>query len=369
MDSAQIPTKVLTIWAADATSTYVRPVPVASQQPGSPNAASFAEGFPADTFTPTGAGGLGPDGRDMNGILQLVTAWNQWQAAGGPVTYDPTFSSAEGGYPLGAFLTATSQPGFWLSLAENNTSDPDTGGANWQALSWGQSYAGNPNGNVAGTQATANYLVQSLLWDSTDLIFWVCTTTGDASTAVWKPVSTLTTDVVGLLKGNGLSISAAVPGTDYLSPTGGGTVTIPITFAGSTTAQAARFVNATEVAALIASAPGSTFNFAVQQGAVQFNTVAAANNWTINFKWSSAIAMNAALVVGDTITVSHLVTQGATAYYPTAFQIDGSVITPQWQGGIAPNTGDINSVDVYTFTIIKTASAAFTVIASQTKYA
>jgi hypothetical protein len=43
------------------------------------------------------------------------------------------------------------------------------------------SYAGNPNGFVAGTTF-------QLLWDTTDKILWVNTTSGNAASAVWTPV-------------------------------------------------------------------------------------------------------------------------------------------------------------------------------------
>jgi hypothetical protein len=62
------------------------------------------------------------------------------------------------------------------------------------------------------------------------------------------------------------------------------------------------------------------------------------------------------------------VTNGSTAYYPNAFQVDGSSISPKWQGGTAPTGGNSSSIDSYTFTIIKTASATFTVLASQVKF-
>ena len=71
---------------------------------------------------------------------------------------------------------------------------------------------------------------------------------------------------------------------------------------------------------------------------------------------------------GEAITVAFLVTNGATAYYNNAFQVDGSSVTPKWQGGTAPTTGNINSIDIYTYTIIKTASATFTVLASQAQF-
>jgi hypothetical protein len=63
------------------------------------------------------------------------------------------------------------------------------------------------------------------------------------------------------------------------------------------------------------------------------------------------------------------VTNGATAYYPTVFQVDGSAVTPKWQAGSAPSAGNASSVDVYVFTVLKTASATFTVFASQTQFA
>jgi hypothetical protein len=62
-------------------------------------------------------------------------------------------------------------------------------------------------------------------------------------------------------------------------------------------------------------------------------------------------------------------TQGSTAYYLNAYQVDGSTVTPKWSGGEAPTEGNASGIDVYTFTIIKTADATFTVLASQTQFA
>jgi hypothetical protein len=75
------------------------------------------------------------------------------------------------------------------------------------------------------------------------------------------------------------------------------------------------------------------------------------------------------LSTGQSATVAFLVTNGSTAYYPTAFQVDGVAVTPKWQGGSAPAAGNASSIDSYTFTIIKTASATYTVLASQVKFA
>jgi hypothetical protein len=72
---------------------------------------------------------------------------------------------------------------------------------------------------------------------------------------------------------------------------------------------------------------------------------------------------------GESLTIAHIVSQGGTAYYNSAVQVDGSGVTPEWQGGAAPTAGNTNSLDVYSYTVIKTGSATFTVLASQTQFA
>ena len=192
MQSSQIPSKFPIPFANGAGSGYIRQIPVASQISVTPGAASLTDGFPPLTFIPEGSGGIPPFGQDMNGILKEITAWIQWGNAGAPVIYDATFSAAIGGYPKGTILTSAAGGSWWLSTAENNLSNPDTGGAGWQYLSYGLTYAGNPNGNVAGVAATNGALAASLLWDTVHSLLWVCTTTGTSTTAVWtttNPVS------------------------------------------------------------------------------------------------------------------------------------------------------------------------------------
>ena len=104
-------------------------------------------------------------------------------------------------------------------------------------------------------------------------------------------------------------------------------------------------------------------------GAVVYVTANASGNWTLNIRGDGSTTLNSVLSTGDSITLALLATQGATAYYQSAMQIDGSSVTPKWAGGTAPTAGNASSIDVYTFTIIKTASATFTVLASQTKFA
>ena len=119
-----------------------------------------------------------------------------------------------------------------------------------------------------------------------------------------------------------------------------------------------------------ATAATGTINFdAVTQGVLYYTTNATAN-WTLNVRGSSSATLSSMLAVGDAITVVFLNTNGATAYYPTVYQIDGTAVTPKWQGGTAPSAGNASSIDAYSLNIIKTAATpTYTVLGSQTKFA
>jgi hypothetical protein len=176
-----------------------------------------------------------------------------------------------------------------------------------------------------------------------------------------------------------------------------------------------------ETATITASAPSATTNFDIATQAVQFYTSNASTNFTLNFRASATSTvtagsfvvntiytiasigttdftligassntvgviftatgvgtgsgtattgtLNSILSAGQSVTCSLLVTNGGTAYYPSTIQIDGSSVTPKWQTGTAPTAGNANSVDLYTFAIVKTANLTYTVLASQVKFA
>jgi hypothetical protein len=121
---------------------------------------------------------------------------------------------------------------------------------------------------------------------------------------------------------------------------------------------------------LTATAATGTINFdALTQGVLYYTSNASAN-WTLNVRGNSGTTLNAALATGDAITVSFLVTNGSTAYNHSALTIDGSAQTVRWSGGTAPTAGNASGIDAYSFTIIKTASATYTVLgAGPIKYA
>ena len=146
------------------------------------------------------------------------------------------------------------------------------------------------------------------------------------------------------------------------------TFTAAQTFSGSTSTLAAVFTNAAEVVTVSATAATGTINYDVTTQSVLYYTTSASANWTVNFRASSGTSLNTAMSTGQSITVVFLVTQGATAYYNSAVQVDGASVTPKYQGGTAWSSGNASGVDAYSYTIIKTGSATFTVLASQTQF-
>lgn len=134
MLASAIPTRFPIPFGNSAGAGYIRTVPQASQIGIQAGAASLTDGFPPVTFIATSAGGTPPFGQDFNGLLNQVTKWSQWQAAGNATTYNSGFSTSIGGYPEGAILASTTAGLYWLSTTDNNTSNPDAGGANWVAF-------------------------------------------------------------------------------------------------------------------------------------------------------------------------------------------------------------------------------------------
>jgi hypothetical protein len=120
------------------------------------------------------------------------------------------------------------------------------------------------------------------------------------------------------------------------------------------------------------SAATSTVTINVNTASTLYITASATSNWVLNVRGDATpTTLNSIMTTGDAITVAFLATQGATAYYNTSLQIDGTTsgVTIKWQGGTAPAAGNVSGIDAYVYNIIKTASATFTVLASQTKFA
>ena len=113
----------------------------------------------------------------------------------------------------------------------------------------------------------------------------------------------------------------------------------------------------------------SNINIDTNTQAVQLNTATASANFTVNLRGDGSNSLDASLDTGESITVAFINKNNNVTYYNTTVQVDGSTVTPVWQGGAAPTGGNTTSNDVYTFTAIKTASSTFTVLAGLTQFA
>jgi hypothetical protein len=124
-----------------------------------------------------------------------------------------------------------------------------------------------------------------------------------------------------------------------------------------------------ETTTVSATAAANTINYDFITQSVLYYTSDATGDWVLNVRGDSGTTLNSVMSTGQSATVAFLATQGGTAYYQTALQVDGSSVTPKWQGGSAPTEGNASGVDAYVFTIIKTADATFTALGSQTQFA
>jgi len=107
-------------------------------------------------------------------------------------------------------------------------------------------------------------------------------------------------------------------------------------------------------------------NIDLEDGMVHLFTTAETTTSTPNIRVSSSTTLDSSMSVGEAIAVT-IITTAAAAGYSAQLTIDGAAVTENWVGGSAPSDGGSSGVDIYSYTIIKTASATFTVIANQTK--
>jgi hypothetical protein len=144
---------------------------------------------------------------------------------------------------------------------------------------------------------------------------------------------------------------------------------ISATMAGTASAYGLKTPNIAEPTTVSATAATGTINYDVTTQSIVYYTSNASANWTVNFRGSSGTSLNTLMATNDTIAVTFMVTQGSTAYYNSAVTIDGTSVTPKWAGGTAPTAGNASGIDIYNYVITKTASATYTVLASQTQFA
>jgi hypothetical protein len=130
------------------------------------------------------------------------------------------------------------------------------------------------------------------------------------------------------------------------------------------------FTSPKEKVTVSATAATGTIAFNVMDQSVLYLTSNASANWTLNIRGNASTTLNSLLPVGQSFTMSFLVTNGSTPYFQSATQIDGNAVTPKWLGGFAPTAGSASSIEVYSFTVVKTAGTpTYVVLASVGRFA
>jgi hypothetical protein len=185
-----------------------------------------------------------------------------------------------------------------------------------------------------------------------------------------------------------LNVQTTSTFTDAATFDGAVTVSGAATLGSATVSGAALFNSTTEfkagidiqqvietanVSAIVIGGDGTSVGnttFDVLEGAVKYHTANVANNWTLNVRGNSTVMLDSVMSTGNTLSLSYIASQNATnTFYQTNMEIDGNAVTPKWQGNSAPTAGNADSLDVYSFTIIKTAANTYTVLGSQTQFA
>jgi hypothetical protein len=192
---------------------------------------------------------------------------------------------------------------------------------------------------------------------------------GDTTSGTLIPATLTAGANVTITNGNGTITIAAAGGGSSFDPAISYTFTGTQTFNGTSSSLASVLANAAETTTVSATAATGTINYDTTTQSVLYYTSNASANWTVNFRASSGTSLNTIMSTGQSVTVAFLVQCGATAYYNSAVTIDGTSVTPVWQGGSAPGAGYASSLNAYTYTIIKTGSATFKVLASLVQFA
>ncbi len=282
----------------------------------------------------------------------------------GTATINPATASTMNNVAIGG---TTPLAGTFTDLRVNNTISlaGSTGTAGYVLTSNGASaptWQANANGLAITDDTTTN---------ATRYLTFTSASTGSITGADVSSTKLAFNPSSGILTATGLagalngSVGATTPSTGAFTTLSASSTA---TFTGSSSVLAAVFANAAETTTISATAATGTINYDVTTQSVIYYTSNASANWTVNFRASSGTSLNTAMATGQSVTVVFLVTQGATAYYNNALQIDGSSVTPKYQGGTAWSAGNASGIDAYSYTIVKTGSAAFTVFAAQVQF-
>jgi len=187
--------------------------PITPTTPSGSNQASYDQGFPPITMTLKSAGGLPPKGQDMNQILFEQSSFNRYFSAGGGYVYDSAFSTAIGGYPIGARIPNSTGSGYWMNTVQDNTANPENSNASLTGWVPSDSY-----GTTAITGLSGSSLTLTALQASKERIVLTGSLSANISLTVpaWRKKWTIVNNCTGAFSvtvktptGSGVSVPSA----------------------------------------------------------------------------------------------------------------------------------------------------------------
>jgi hypothetical protein len=225
---------------------------------------------------------------------------------------------------------------------------------------------------MAGVPYTFGNATTAIPLSNLDADFNTTATLGNAAIGLGNT----TTTVGNLTLGNVLitSVATTFPNSFLANSTatlGNATLTLgsPTTTVGNLALNNATIENIQEPANITVTAANATINIDILSNVVVYCTANATGNFTVNFRGNAGTTFNNAVPANVSVSASLVTAQGATAYYNSLVQVDGATVTPKWQGGTAPTSGNANSTDTYVYVVMKSAANTYTILASQTKFA
>ncbi|EMO7834908.1 hypothetical protein AB2842_000804 [Morganella morganii] len=163
--------------------------------PAGDRKASYKDGFPPITMLLKSAGGLPPDGGNMNQILFELASGQRWSNAGAGYKFNATFSDAVGGYPKGAQLLSNDGTKVYVSTKDDNKTDFNTSpGPDWVTLSDYIGLGDYATKTEVELKLDKNAVVQSAGTSATSVM------SQDASTKAFAPLSLYGKDSDGSAK-------------------------------------------------------------------------------------------------------------------------------------------------------------------------
>ena len=145
------------------------------------------------------------------------------------------------------------------------------------------------------------------------------------------------------------------------------TATGVVTAAGLTCTGYADFTGLlSEACTVTAGKLSDNTNLNAENGNVFLFTTQETTTCTPNIRWNGSTTLNSKVNVGDMIAIT-VITTAAAGGYSAQLTIDGAAVTENWVGGSAPSAGGSSGKDIYSYTIVKTADATFTVIGNLVK--